>query len=383
MRFQPSSHYRLPLLLIGLCLLLLPMFGAAQAEMFTTETVASPTPRATSTSTFALNEQPVPLETAIISNADTAMATMIDGVNVRRGPGIGFQPPIGSFAINQTSEILAISLDGAWYKVKYYNAEGWILGRLMTVSGNIANLPVEVGPPIISKDEWAPLESEFDGVTMVLVPAGCFMMGSNDGEDDEQPVHEQCFDQPFWIDKYEVTQAQFRRLGGIQANASRFSGDDRPVEQITWFEARDFCELRDSRLPTEKEWEYAARGPDNLVYPWGDEFVANNVVYSQNSNNQTADVGSRPGGVAWVGALDMSGNVWEWTSSLYESYPYAAADGREADTGNSTDVRRVLRGGSWNNPSVNLHAANRNWFVPYFMLSLNGFRCSRSWLPLG
>ncbi|MBN8618820.1 MAG: SUMF1/EgtB/PvdO family nonheme iron enzyme [Anaerolineae bacterium] len=227
--------------------------------------------------------------------------------------------------------------------------------------------------------DWTPIERDFNEVTMVLVPAGCFMMGSINSED-EQPVHEQCFDQPFWIDKYEVTQAQFRRLGGTQANAPGFSGDDRPVERITWFEARDFCELRDSRLPTEAEWEYAARGPDNLVYPWGNTWNASNAVWNRGSSQGTANVGSIPAGVSWIGALDMSGNVWEWTSSLYESYPYDAEDGREADTDTRTDVRRVLRGGTWFSFFTDdLRAPIRFRGNPDYGDLNGGFRCARSY----
>jgi len=233
--------------------------------------------------------------------------------------------------------------------------------------------------PVTRNANWTPIERDFDGVMMVLVPAGCFDMGSTDANSaDERPVHEQCFDQPFWIDKYEVTQAQFRLLDGTQATAPGFSGDNRPVEQITWFEARDFCELRDGRLPTEREWEYAARGPDSLVYPWSNSWNANNAVWG-NISEGTANVGSIPTGTSWVGALDMSGNVWEWTSSLFEPYPYDAGDGREADTGSRTDVLRVVRGGSWNGFDYYLRSAVRDRYSPTYEGFLVGFRCARSY----
>jgi len=199
------------------------------------------------------------------------------------------------------------------------------------------------------------------------------MMGSSDGGSDEQPVHEQCFDAPFWIDKYEVTQAQLDELGF--ANSNLFDGDNRPAEQITWFEANEFCQLRNSQLPTEREWEYVARGVESWIYPWGNEFIGDNVVYSSNSDNQTAEVGSHPNGVSWVGAMDMSGNVWEWVSSLYESYPYDAGDGREADTGERTDVFRVLRGGAFNFNTDDLRSADRNWVSPINANNFLGFRC--------
>lgn len=235
-----------------------------------------------------------------------------------------------------------------------------------------------------------------DGVAMVLVPAGCFEMGSTneqinyavnelDGQrewyEDEQPVSEQCFDAPFWIDRYEVTNGQFNRLGGEAAAASRWTGSERPREQITWLEAQAFCAKRDARLPTEREWEYAARGPDGLVYPWGNTFVAANVVYDGNSGSQTANVGSRPGGVSWVGAYDMSGNVWEWTASIYDQerfpYPYNKDDGRE-NTNNSTDVSFVLRGGSWSDFDSLVRAALRGGSFADFRGDDYGFRCARS-----
>ncbi|MBZ0280686.1 MAG: formylglycine-generating enzyme family protein [Anaerolineae bacterium] len=148
------------------------------------------------------------------------------------------------------------------------------------------------------------------------------------------------------------------------------------MENITWFEARDFCALRGGHLPTEAEWEFAARGPDGLTYPWGDDFIPENVVYRENSNNQTADVGSRPAGASWVGALDMGGNVWEWVNSLYQPYPYDADDGRE-DL-NRTDVSRVVRGGSFFYDTVDLRAANRSGNDPSYRYGFAGFRCARS-----
>lgn len=126
-----------------------------------------------------------------------------------------------------------------------------------------------------------------DGVPMVLVPAGSFTIGANPQYFCERNGDVITFDAPFWIDLTEVTQADFERLGGVAARNSYFDGAQRPVEQITWFEARDFCALRGARLATEAEWEYAAHGPDEWEYPWGNEFVSANAVWSENSNSQT------------------------------------------------------------------------------------------------
>ena len=230
---------------------------------------------------------------------------------------------------------------------------------------------------VTANADWTPVEDVKGGVAMVLVPAGCFMMGS-DRNSYEQPVGEVCLT-PFWLDKTEVIQAQFVANGGVKARANGFTGDNRPVERITWFEADAYCrEQRGGRLPTEAEWEFAARGPNGLVYPWGNEFVAANAVYSENSGSQTAEVGSKPSGASWVGALDLSGNVWEWTASLYEPYPYRTDGTPERDTGNSTDVRRVLRGGSWINIDINLRAAYRSNVAPGSFYGNIGFRCALS-----
>lgn len=231
--------------------------------------------------------------------------------------------------------------------------------------------------PVPVNADWTPIEQDFNGVTMVLVPVGCFMMGSDNGESNEQPVHEQCFDEPFWIDKYEVTNEQFERFDGVADQVSLQAEANHPRERITWFEARDFCALRGARLATEREWEYAARGPDNLMYTWGNSFIAGNVVYARNSGSQSARVGSRSGGASWVGALDMSGNVWEWTSSIDGPYEYTSEDGRE----NTTDGEsvRIMRGGSWLGLDYHVRASVRTWTNPGDTSSGIGFRCAQSY----
>ena len=229
---------------------------------------------------------------------------------------------------------------------------------------------------VTSNEQWETVERKFEGVTMVLVPAGSFTIGANPQQDDERNGSLIRFDEPFWIDQTEVTQADFERLGGVKANANGFDGEQRPVERITWFEARDFCALRGARLPTEAEWEYAARGPDDLVYPWGNDWNPDNAVWDGNSNSETANVGSIPAGRSWVGAFDLSGNVWEWVSSLY--LPYNSQEDREADTGNRTDVPRVVRGGSWAGSDPYLRGASRYGVNAGGVSNGIGFRCARS-----
>jgi formylglycine-generating enzyme required for sulfatase activity len=228
---------------------------------------------------------------------------------------------------------------------------------------------------VTANAQWTPQFKSFGGVDMALVPPGCFMMGSTDSNNGKPNT--QCLDS-FWIDKYLVTNEQFASLGGTAAFRSQWTGPKRPREIITWSEARAFCQKRDARLPTEAEWEYAARGPDDLTYPWGNDFADDKAVYSGNSGSQTADVGSKPAGVAWVGALDMAGNVWEWTSSNFIPYPYDANDGRENSALTNPDEYRVLRGGSWYFASTSLRSANRNFDPPTNQSSEYGFRCART-----
>ncbi len=232
-------------------------------------------------------------------------------------------------------------------------------------------------PAVTANAQWTPQFKSFGGVEMALVPPGCFQMGSDNGESDEKPVTRICFDKPFWIDRYDVTNAQFNRLHGQAGRDSQWTGDNRPRESINWFVAGDFCALRGGRLPTEAEWEYAARGPDGLVYPWGNGWNADNALYSGNAGNQTADVGSKPGGISWVGALDMSGNVWQWTNSIYRPYPYTADDGRESNT--DFGKSRVVRGGSWGNGERSLQPAGRAYFFPVLVSQYVGFRCVRAY----
>lgn len=148
--------------------------------------------------------------------------------------------------------------------------------------------PGYAGNPVTSNSQWTPLTQTFDGVDMLLVPAGCFMMGSTDAQikttadtllqpldwirgeaKSEQPATKVCFDRPFWIDRVEVTNAEFTRLGGQAEIDNRWVGDYRPRASITRSEASGFCQKRGARLPTEAAWEYAARGPDALPWPPG------------------------------------------------------------------------------------------------------------------
>jgi len=237
---------------------------------------------------------------------------------------------------------------------------------------------------VTRNEDWQPFVTVFPddptGAEMMLVPLGEFMMGNNDGRDDEKPVHKQVVDSPFWIDRTEVTRGMYAlcvTAGKCTTTPENLHSthDAQPVNLVTWFQARDYCAWRGGRLPSEREWEYTARGPDGWLYPWGNEFKAENVIFIFNSRNVTSDVGSKSEGESWVGALDLSGNTWEWMNSIYSSYPFDANDGREIDNDNST---RVLRGGSFLNFEDDMRSTIRINFDPTRQIYDFGFRCTRS-----
>ncbi len=255
-------------------------------------------------------------------------------------------------------------------------------------------------------DDWEPYLQEFDGRQMALVPAGCFMMGNTQEEaeaafeqckavrgaggcehhwfENEQPAHKVCFDIPFWIDVYEVTNEQYGSSGV-------WSGGDLSREQVNWLDALAYCESRGARLPTEAEWEYAARGPDSLIFPWGNDFNGSlvnfcdeNCTYNSveedvdDGYQNTAPVGSYPGGASWVGAHDLSGNIAEWVNDWYGSDYYANSPENNPQ-GPETGEFRLIRGGCWGNDPFLVSTTDRYWVTPVVTTNCGGFRCARSY----
>jgi formylglycine-generating enzyme required for sulfatase activity len=290
----------------------------------------------------------------------------------------------------------AISADGASLAIGVSSTvQVWdIQARELVGTITLPDAPPPTFAAIDTPDhntDWTPVIQEFDGVEMVQVPPGCFTMGLTEAQltalrdqtwtgnytvpdedvTDEQPAHEICFEHAFWIDRYEVTQAAY-------SGDSTLPDGDQPQGYLTWFAARDYCASRGARLPTEAEWEYAARGPDNLLFPWGDLFEEDNVTFWNNSASLSTAVDSRPGGVSWVGAYNMSGNHDEWVSSAYAPYPYDPVDGREnARLTGVITPERVLRGGSSHTEDRNLRTTARYAEQPQADVFAFGMRCAQ------
>jgi formylglycine-generating enzyme required for sulfatase activity len=213
-------------------------------------------------------------------------------------------------------------------------------------------------------------------------------MGSpeGEGEPDEQPQHQVYLD-AYFIDIHEVTNEQFARF--VKATGYQAEGDWRkyytsdkekhPVVNVSWNDANAYCQWAGKRLPTEAEWEKAARGTDGRRYPWGKEWDSSKCNASGNVDRyeRTAPVGSFPAGASPYRVMDMAGNVWEWVANWYDKDDYRRSLRRNPQ-GPSSGVGCVLRGGSWENGPVDARAANRGWYHADISSADWGFRCALS-----
>jgi formylglycine-generating enzyme required for sulfatase activity len=199
-----------------------------------------------------------------------------------------------------------------------------------------------------------------DGMKIIFIPAGEFIMGSNTDYPDERPAHKVYLDS-FWIGQTEVTNGMYSRCvnsGACSPQNKTYhnpstgsyhygsSYENYPAVYVNWIQANSYCNWANGRLPTEAEWEKAARGTNGLIYPWGNESPSHNLANYGNYMSETDQVGNYPGGASPYGVLDMAGNVWEWVSDYYDENYYSSSLSQNP-TGPASGVTHVIKGGSF------------------------------------
>lgn len=252
-------------------------------------------------------------------------------------------------------------------------------------------------------------ENDVNRLNMLFVKPGSFHMGNSSefASSNQVPSH-QVFIDAYYIDKHEVTIQEYEKFiqaGGYHKNefwtnlgwefiqqnqikgymvlgqprAERlfqklYNAPNQPVIGVSWYEANAYCKWAGKRLPTEAEWEKAARGLDGFLYPWGNEMIFANVSYNITNGKRTLPVGSFSNGASPYGCLDMSGNVWEWCSDWYDEDYYSRSTLRNP-AGPKKGTYRVLRGGSWGSNRLQLQSVFRYYDRPTFRGFNVGFRC--------
>ncbi len=244
------------------------------------------------------------------------------------------------------------------------------------------------------------------GASMRLIPAGEFTMGGNNGFTDERPIHTVYLDS-YYIDKYEVTNALYEDCvnDGVCSPPQNYGSGTRssyygnsqysnyPVVYVDWNQSKNYCEWRDARLPTEAEWEKAARGINEYNYPWGNDFQCKNGNFDDiqglngyiipggpncDGYEDTAPVGSFGSGKSPFGIYDMAGNTWEWVSDWYDENYYLESPYQNPQ-GPSSGNGRAIRGGAWDVANKkNLLTTRRIGFEPLTTGNYLGFRCASS-----
>jgi len=256
-------------------------------------------------------------------------------------------------------------------------------GGCLGCHSDVTTIPIRV-------DHDNQLDHHTGGVhttAMVKIPGGPFIMGYDHRHPDEKPSHTISIP-AFFIDRYEVTNEQYKQFIG---DTHRRPPDDwingdyplennkHPVAFVSWYDAHDYCSWAGKRLPTEEEWEKAARGTDGRLYPWGNEFDPKKANMPQSHSTGTTPVGSFPQGRSPYGLYDMAGNVWEWTESWATPYPGSPIPTAHYFTGEY----KVLKGGSWVDCSfyrcgISALTFNRGYFKPQTKNQGFGFRCAKN-----
>ncbi len=312
----------------------------------------------------------------------------------------------------RTLVLLQPSATGVVSETVYYNAESLIACNWAT-PGAAANRASAAMPTL---GVGSTTVSDKDGMTLMYVPAGDFLMGTTKADlaqlmenenpaatdadiarfvkmssansdsvfFNEMPQHIVYLD-AFWIDQTEVTQRMYANCvaaGKCQKPTWRLGGDNYPEVAMAWNDATAYCMWAGRRLPTEAEWEKAARGTDGRLYPWGNQAPdSTRLTFDYGVGlGQTTEVGIFPTGASPYGALDMAGNVFEWVADWYDETYYVHSPARNP-TGPASGYARVMRGGAWESGAESVRAAVRGADSPDYQGGANGFRCARSVSP--
>jgi formylglycine-generating enzyme required for sulfatase activity len=265
---------------------------------------------------------------------------------------------------------------------------------------NAGKQPENTAEPIVVPDQGpGSIQTRpKDGMLMVYIPAGEFTMGSDVNNNDEKPAHKVNLD-GFWIDQTEVTNAMYAQFLNEKGNQSQ-SGvnwlDDKdadvrihksgsrwqaeliyanhPVVEVSWYGASAYCTWAGGRLPTEAEWEKAARGTDQRTYPWGNNPAECAYANYTGCFNSIRAAGLLPAGVSPYGILDMAGNAWEWVADWY-GQDYYTSSPIDNPTGPVSGNARILRGGSWQYEDSFIRTTHRYKSAPETTNDYIGFRC--------
>jgi formylglycine-generating enzyme required for sulfatase activity len=320
-----------------------------------------------------------------------------DGREAVAQEGEGPKPQVRPFLHPSEAEVARIRR--ALEALEAYPPPGWInrllwRGLRWSLRRGLGRAERKWQASVANRRESAPgVRYDFEP-EMVLVPRGDFLLGSARERDQNAHMVEQPQEShhlpDYFLGLTPVTNAQY--LAFVQATERNVPRDWRkgrpprgkehhPVVNISWYDAVAYCRWlagvtgKPYRLPTEAEWEKGARGCDGRIYPWGDLWDPARCNTKESGKEGTTPAGAYPQGASPYGLLDVAGNVWEWTSSLYRDYPYRADDGREdPDSAES----RVLRGSSWLNLYDSTRCAYRRSYTPAYGSRIHGFRCCLS-----
>jgi formylglycine-generating enzyme required for sulfatase activity len=269
------------------------------------------------------------------------------------------------------------------------------VGEITSVPTTVVSTQPVSTTSVPPSDTPSPAPTAIENVDMALVSEGIFTMGNDQKDVMERPAHA-VYLNAYSIDKYEVTNKAYRTCVDAgkctwptdigSATRSNYYGnpdfDDYPVVNVSWDMAQAYCSWREARLPTEAEWEKAARGVDQRTYPWGEASADCSKANYNACGGDTSAVGKSTAGQSPYGIFDMAGNVWEWVADWYQENYYSTLGTNPSNpSGPAAGTERVIRGGSWFNSAKSLRTTLRNFSDPSKIYNYVGFRCAKDSAP--